>query len=47
MCSYGNDSNERTDLATALAYTNCAEGAAPTEPAVPAEEVQEPLDATF
>ena len=47
MCSYGNDSNERTDLALALAYTSCAEGAAPAEPAVPAEEVQESLNATL
>ena len=47
MCSYGNDSSERTYLTRALAYTSWAEGAAPTEPAVPAEEVQEPSDATF
>ena len=47
MCSDGNDSNERTDLALQLAYTSGAEGAAPAEPAVPAEEVQESLNATF
>lgn len=47
MCSYENDSNERTALTLALAYTDYAEGAAPAEPAVPAEDVQESLNATF
>lgn len=46
MCSHGNELREHADLALQVAYTNTAEGAAPAEPAVPAEEVQDSLDAT-
>lgn len=46
MCSQGNELREHADLALQVAYTNTAEGAAPAEPAVPAEEVQDSLDAT-
>ena len=45
-CCHGNETDERTDLALRLAYTESAEGAAPAEPAVPAEEVQDLLNAT-
>jgi hypothetical protein len=41
-----NESNERTDLTLRLAYTNYVEGAARAEPAVPAEDVQDSLNAT-
>ena len=41
-----NESDERRDLASRVAYTGSAEGAAPAEPAVPAEEVQDSLNAT-
>lgn len=46
MCRNGNESDERADLTLALVYTKSAEGAAPAEPAVPAEEVQDSLNAT-
>ena len=40
------ESDERGDLALRLIYTKSAEGAAPAGPAVPAEEVQDSLNAT-
>lgn len=46
MRRQGNELREHADLALQVAYTNTAEGAAPAEPAVPAEEVQDSLDAT-
>ena len=46
MCRYGNNSDVRTDFMLRVAYTKCAEGAAPAEPAVPAEAVQDSLNAT-
>jgi hypothetical protein len=46
MCRYGNESNERANLTLRVPYTKSAEGAAPAEPAVPAEEVQDSIDAT-
>jgi len=46
MCHHGNESDKRGDLMLRVAYTECAEGAAPAEPAVPAEEVQDSLNAT-
>ncbi|HET7107004.1 MAG TPA: polyphosphate kinase 1 [Candidatus Acidoferrum sp.] len=41
-----NGSNRRKKLSSGVAYTGSAEGAAPAEPAVPAEEVQDFLNAT-
>lgn len=46
MCSHGNELREHADLTLQVAYTDAAEGAAPAEPAVPAEEVQDSLNAT-
>jgi len=46
MCRHGNQSDGRKDLPPRVAYTKCADGAAPAEPAVPAEEVQDSLNAT-
>jgi len=43
MCRHDNQSDERGDLTLQVAYTECAEGAAPAEPA---EEVQDSLNAT-
>jgi len=43
----GNPSGMCLNLGVRLAYTKCAEEAAPAAPAVPAEEVQDSSDATF
>ena len=46
MCCHENESDERTNLVSGVAYTKRAEGAAPAEPAVPADDVQDSLNAT-
>jgi polyphosphate kinase len=45
-CGSVNRSSKNGKLASGVAYTKGAEGAAPAEPAVPAEEVQDSLNAT-
>jgi polyphosphate kinase len=45
-CGSVNGSSRSGKLASGLTYTRGAEGAAPAEPAVPAEEVQDSLNAT-
>jgi polyphosphate kinase len=45
-CGSVNESSKDGKLASGVTYTKGAEGAAPAEPAVPAEEVQDSLNAT-
>lgn len=46
MCCHENESHESEDLTFRVAYTKRAEGAAPAEPVVQPEEVQDSLNAT-
>jgi hypothetical protein len=41
-----NESDECRDFTLRVAYTECVEGAVHAEPAVPAEDVQDSLNAT-
>jgi len=46
ICRHGNESERAGIDAPRVAYTECAEGAAPRTPAVPAESLRIPLNAT-